>query len=115
MQSNMNVGPSFQGWISISTFTDAGKETVKHFKTRPSEDALIKRVSNSISPNGMLARHINTSAASDFAKLIELITLKRLPETTQQKLMTNGYTRYVDYGDLKPENGGAFVHVDFKA
>jgi len=115
MQTNMNISPSFQGQIKVSTFTKAGKEVIKHFPTTPAQDALIKRVSNSMSVNGILRNPITNETARDFTTLIETITGKKLRVTRQEKFMTNMHKDHVSYGDAIPENGGVFVKVDFKA
>lgn len=106
---------SFNGTLTLKTFRRGGaKAIVEEFSTSKVQDELIKIVADGISPNGAIANRLPKEKANAFNNLIEMIIGKKMKNTRQDKLMTNAYSRGLQYGDCyATEKGGIYLDINF--
>lgn len=112
MLSRMNVGPSFQGGISI---LKAGKTLVKDFPIEKTDAAIIERISNSILGKSEYPKEINNGESQIFSKLLKLITGVEIgePKSNQKRVMSQLCHDFVRLSDTTID--GVEVNINLRA
>lgn len=118
MKARMNVGPSFQAKIMISTFKKLDgeiKEKPEMFFTNDQQDFVIRKIRNSIFKTDKTLGEMDENGLRKYNALLELITGRKSTEISGKKFVTTFRDKLMVYTGKASENGSEFVYINFNA
>lgn len=108
---NTTNNVSFSGKVTVTKFKNPMNYTRTTLNTSLTDDRLIKLTANSIIKNGEKHKPIENRFAAPFARLIEMITGKKINLGEQRKFMSNMDNQII-FQDKYPKTDGESIIID---